>query len=145
VAVIAISRGSRSGGQRLAECLSERLGWPVLGRELVAHAADRFDVSEAALVDAMERAPRRWQRNGRRYTYVVAVQAALAEQVAAGDLVYHGLCGQLCCAAARRAARPPDRAPIEAGSDAQQEQGLDAASAAAEIERVDAARASGCA
>lgn len=142
MAVIAISRGSRSGGKRLAECLGESLGWPVLGRELVQHAADRFDVSEAALADAMERAPRRWQRNGRRYAYVVAVQAALAERVAAGDVVYHGLCGQLLLRGLPGVLRVRLIAPIESRVQVlRQEQGLDAASAAAEIERVDAARA----
>jgi len=142
MAVIAISRGSRSGGKRLAECLGARLGWPVLGRELVQHAADRFDVSEAALADAMERAPRRWQRNGRRYAYVVAVQAALAEQVAAGDLVYHGLCGQLLLRGLPGVLRVRLIAPIESRIRVlREEQGLDAAAAAAEIERVDAARA----
>jgi cytidylate kinase len=96
VAIITICRGSRSGGQALAECLADRLGYPLLGREVIQHAADELGVSEAALTEKMEKAPRLWDRHAViRRVYVVAVQAALAEQVAGGNLVYHGLAGQL--------------------------------------------------
>ncbi len=45
MAVICISRGSKSGGQAMAECLGTRLGYPVLGREVVQEAAAGLGVS----------------------------------------------------------------------------------------------------
>jgi cytidylate kinase len=96
MAIITICRGSRSGGQALAECLADELGYPLLGREVLQLAAEELGVSEALLTQRMQEAPRLWDRHAAiRRVYVVAVQAALAEQVAEGDLVYHGLAGQL--------------------------------------------------
>jgi cytidylate kinase len=96
VAIVTICRGSRSGGQALAECLADRLQYPLLGREVIQQAAVELGVSEEALARKMEQAPRLWDRHAViRRVYVVAVQAALAEHVATGNLVYHGLAGQL--------------------------------------------------
>lgn len=96
MAIVTICRGTRSGGQALAECLAERLRWPIVGREILQEAAAELGVSEALLTERMREAPRLWDRHAAiRRTYVVAVQAALAERGAPGNLVYHGLAGQL--------------------------------------------------
>jgi len=96
VAIITISRGSKSGGQQMAECLAAQLQYPIVGREIVQEAASRLGVSDEALSHQMEHAPKLWDRNAAtRRLYVAAVQATLAEHVAEGDLVYHGLAGQL--------------------------------------------------
>lgn len=96
MAIIAICRGTMSGGQALAEALAAELGYPILGREVVQEAADRLEVSEALLRQKMERAPGLWERYATmRRVYVVAVQSALAEHAAGGNLVYHGLAGGL--------------------------------------------------
>jgi cytidylate kinase len=96
VAVITICRGTRSGGQALAECVAERLGYPIVGREILQPAAAELGVSEELLTRRMQEAPRLWDRHAAiRRVYVVAVQAALAERIVAGNLVYHGLAGQL--------------------------------------------------
>jgi cytidylate kinase len=94
--LITISRGSMSGGQDLAECISTSLGAPCIGREILVDAAAKLGVPEQVLVKKMEKGPGLWERlTLERRIYVVAVQAALAEHVVSGNLVYHGLAGHL--------------------------------------------------
>lgn len=96
MAIIPICRGTRSGGQALAECLARHLDYPILGREVVQHAAEELGVSARALEEEMCKRPGLWDHfSSMRHLYVVAVQAALAEQAAGGRLVYHGLAGGL--------------------------------------------------
>jgi cytidylate kinase len=96
VAIITVSRGSMSGGEALATCLSGTLGYPMVGREVLVAAAEKLGVTEEQLTRKMVRSPGLWDRmTSNRRTYVTAVQAALAEQSAAGDLVYHGHAGHL--------------------------------------------------
>jgi len=96
MAIVSVCRGTKSGGKAFAECLADQLGYPVVGREIVQAAAADLGVSEADLTRQFEQAPRRWDRQAAtRRVYVVGVQAALAEHVATGDLVYHGLAGQV--------------------------------------------------
>jgi len=99
MAVISICRGTKSGGEEMARCLGEQLGYPVVAREVVSEAASDLGVSEEALSRGMERTPRLWNRqSSERRLYIAAVQAALAEHVAGGDLIYHGRAGQLLLA-----------------------------------------------
>ncbi len=89
--LIIISRGSMSGGQALAECLAGALGSPCVGREIVVEAAARLGVPQQLLSEKLEKGPSFWQRlTMERRLYVAAVQAALAEHAARGDLIYHG-------------------------------------------------------
>jgi len=94
--IITVSRGSMSGGRELAECLASTLGIPCLGREILVDAAAKLGVPEQVLSKKMERGPGLLDRlTLERRIYVVAVQAALAEKIESGNLVYHGLAGQL--------------------------------------------------
>ncbi len=94
--LITISRGSMSGGQDLAECISAALGSPCIGREILVDAAAKLGVPQQVLARKMEKGPGLWDRlTLERRIYVVAVQAALAEHVVSGNLVYHGLAGQM--------------------------------------------------
>lgn len=94
--IITISRGSMSGGRALAECLSRALGSPCVGREIVVEAAAKLGVPEQVLAKKIEKGPGLWERlTLERRIYTVAVQAALAEHIEKGDLVYHGLAGHL--------------------------------------------------
>jgi cytidylate kinase len=96
VPLITISRGSMSGGQALASCLSAALGAPCIGRELVVEAAAKLGVSEEVISQKLERSPGLWERmTHERRIYVTALQAALAEHVAGGNLVYHGFADHL--------------------------------------------------
>ncbi len=93
--LITISRGSMSGGQALAECLAGALGSPCIGREIVVEAAAKLGVSQQVLSQKLEKSPGLWHRlTLERRLYVAAVQAALAEHAATGDLIYHGYAGQ---------------------------------------------------
>ena len=94
--IITISRGSMSGGKTLAECLSNAFGSPCVGREILVDAAEKLGVPEQVLAKKMEKGPGLWdQLTLERRMYVVAVQSALAEYVAKGDLIYHGLAGHM--------------------------------------------------
>jgi cytidylate kinase len=85
-----------SGGKELAECVSAALGSPCVGREILIDAAAKLGVPEQVLAKKMEKGPGLWDRlTLERRIYVVAVQAALAEHVVSGDLVYHGLAGHM--------------------------------------------------
>lgn len=95
VAIITISRGSLSGGKALAECLSRKLGYPTLGREVLQEAAESLGASEESFRGKFETTPGLWARlTQEREKYILAVQTALAEWCTRGDLIYHGLAGQ---------------------------------------------------
>jgi cytidylate kinase len=95
VAIITISRGSLSGGKALAGCLADRLGYPMLGREVLQEAAEALGLSESVFREKYEATPTLWARLTReREKYTLAVQTALAEWCTRGNLVYHGLSGQ---------------------------------------------------
>lgn len=95
MAIITISRGSLSGGKALAGCLADRLGYPILGREVLLEAAESMGVSEEVFREKFEAAPGLWARLTReREKYTLAIQTSLAEWCTRGDLVYHGLSGQ---------------------------------------------------
>ena len=95
MAIITISRGSLSGGRALAECLSARLGYPNVGREVLQEAAERVGVSEEAFRGKFETTPGLWARlTKEREKYLLAAQTSLAEWCTRGNLIYHGLAGQ---------------------------------------------------
>ena len=96
MAIIAISRGTMSGGLAVAECLADRLGYPCVGREVLQAAATTLGASEETVRRKLQTPPGPWDLMTReRHAYVVAVQAALAARCVQGRLVYHGLAGQL--------------------------------------------------
>ena len=96
MAIITISRGTKSGGRAVAECLATRLRYPCVGREVLQQAAETLGASEETVRHKLQQPPGPWDRMTRERTaYIVAVQAALAERCVGGDLVYHGLAGQL--------------------------------------------------
>lgn len=94
--IITISRGSMSGGKDLAECISASLDCPCIGREILIEASSNLGVPQQILAKKMEKGPRLWDRlTLERRIYVIAVQAALAEHILSGNLVYHGLAGHM--------------------------------------------------
>ncbi|MFC1530540.1 cytidylate kinase family protein [Gemmatimonadota bacterium] len=96
MAIIAVSRGTKSGGMAMAECLAEELGYPLLGREVAQEAAATLGVEESELISRWETPPKLWERHSAAIRlYKAAVLATLADHVVEGNLVYHGLCGQL--------------------------------------------------
>ena len=115
MAIITISRGSMSGGKALGECVASALGCACIAREVLVEAAAKLGVSEEFLRERIERSPGFWDRlTAERRTYVLAVQAALAEHVCGGDVVYHGLAGHLLLREVPKVLRIRLIAPIEA-------------------------------
>ncbi|NIM52711.1 MAG: hypothetical protein GTO22_26275 [Gemmatimonadales bacterium] len=144
MAIITISRGTKSGGQAIAEYCAGQFHWPIVGWEVVQQAAAKLGVSEEALGRKMEDAPKLWDRHSAtRRLYVAAVQAALAEHVAEGNLVYHGLAGGVLLRGLPSVLRVRLIAPIELRvRTLMEEHQMDQVSAEQFIRDVDAARAS---
>ncbi|MFG1690858.1 AAA family ATPase [Gemmatimonadota bacterium] len=94
--IITISRGTMSGGKALAECLAEFLGYRCVARQVVRDAAESLGASPEAFSAEFEAIPGLWSRlTTEREIYSLAMQTALAEICAEGDLIYHGLAGQV--------------------------------------------------
>ena len=94
MAIVTISRGSMSGGEAFANCLASRLGYPVLGREVLVAAAARLGVTEDVLKEKIQTSAGLFEKlTTDRHIYLVALQSALADQCASGNLIYHGHAG----------------------------------------------------
>jgi len=96
MSIITISRGSFGGGVMLAECLGAALGYRCLSREAVAEKAAAPGVSQEQLLDALSKPPGFLERfRHERYQFIALFQAALAEEVKGGKVVYHCNAGHL--------------------------------------------------
>ncbi len=96
--IITISRGAFSGGKKLAECLSKKLGYRSLSREVMINAAAEYGISEDRLLEALEQKPRIEDRIGlelNRFHYLSFVQAALCEEAKDDNVIYHGNGGHI--------------------------------------------------
>jgi len=95
MAIIAISRGTFTGGEALAKRVAERLGYRCLGREEnLKLVAKMYRVSKEGFTAAMEKRPPFWERVlGERAGYLNIVRATLCEQAESDNLVYHGYLG----------------------------------------------------
>jgi cytidylate kinase len=114
VSVITISRGSFSGGKTLAECLGNALGYRCLDRETVAERAAASGVAQEELLDALLKPPSFLERfKHQRYQYLALFQAALAEEVKTGRVIYHGNAGHLLLKGASPVLKVRVIAPVE--------------------------------
>ncbi len=98
MAIITISRGTFSGGQKLAECLASKLGYESLSREILVEAAEKYGISENELTNAMKAKPaivERLSLNIDRVRYLSFIQATLCEHVKNDNVVYYGHAGHL--------------------------------------------------
>ncbi len=96
MAIVAISRGSYTGGIAVAERLARELGHPCISREVVLDAAEDAGVEERELQSTLEDPPRFWEKTpGRIPAHLNLVRAALLRRAQAGGLVYHGYAGHL--------------------------------------------------
>jgi cytidylate kinase len=96
MSIITISRGTLSGGQRLAKCLATNLGSQILSREVLAEAAQRYGVSEEKLARGLEQPPSFWDRfRIDRQIYLTVIRATLCQRVRKDNVVYHGNAGHL--------------------------------------------------
>lgn len=114
MSVITISRGSFSGGKALAECLACDLGYRCVDREAIVERAAASGVSQGELLDALLKPPGFLERfKHKRYQYLTLFQAALAEEVKTGKVVYHGNAGHLMLRGASPVLRVRIIAPLE--------------------------------
>ena len=96
MAVITISQGTFSGGRMLAEAVSQRLGYKVLDRSDLIGKAAQWGVSQEELRAAIEKPPSFFgQSQHTKYRYLAFIQAALTEELKAGNVIYDGLAGHL--------------------------------------------------
>ena len=144
MSIITIQRGTKSGGEALADCLGGQLGYPVLGAEVLEDAAAQLGVPAKDVGEKMEERPGRFGRKPLiTKLYVAAVRAALIDQARAGNLIYHGLAGGLLLRRLPGVLRVRLIAPMEFRIGALMEShGMDEASAESYIKEVDEARAS---
>jgi cytidylate kinase/CBS domain-containing protein len=113
--IITISRGSCTGGARLAEELHKRLGWKVLGQEDVSSAAAKaYRMTEQELFRGLYLPANFYERFTHRKTrYLLATQATVTELFADGNGIYHGLAGQFLFADLCNAFKVRIVAPME--------------------------------
>ncbi len=98
MSIITISRGTFSGGEKLAECLAKKLGYKPVSREILVEAAEKYGISENQLITAMETKPaikERLSLNIDRFRYLSYIQATLCEQAKNDNIVYDGHAGHL--------------------------------------------------
>lgn len=96
MSIIAISRGTFSGGEAVAQAIAERLGYRCVSREVVVEASADYGVSADEITRAMDVRPPLWRRlAGQREAYLTLVRATLCRHAVNGNLVYHGHLGHL--------------------------------------------------
>ncbi len=94
--IITLSRGSKSGGEKLAKLLAEELGcYNLISREVLVKASEEYGITENNLNKAMSKPPKPWERSAGnpRLQYLTFIRAALLDFAADGCLIYHGNAG----------------------------------------------------
>ena len=98
----------------LAEALAKRLGYRSIDRDQVIQKAAAWGVSQDHLRAAIEKPPSfLGQSQHTKYVYLAFIQAALTEEVRAGDAIYHGLAGHLLLDTGPHVLRTRIIAPME--------------------------------
>jgi cytidylate kinase len=96
VAIITISRGTMSGGRKLAEMLADSLGYRCVSREVIIKTADAYGIAESKLFEAIQKSPSILQKfTFEREHYLAFIQATLCEYAKDDNLIYHGHAGHL--------------------------------------------------
>ena len=98
----------------LAEALVQRLGYRCVDRGQLIEKAAKWGVSEDDLRTAIEKPPTfLGQSPHKKYLYLTFIQAALVEEVRAGNVIYHGLAGHLLLGRGPHVLRTRVIAPME--------------------------------
>ncbi len=144
MSIITISRGTLSGGQRLAGCLARSLDYRLISREVLAEAAHRYGVHEEDLARGLEQPPSFWDRFGiERQIYLTVIRATLCQLVREDNVVYHGHAGHLLLQGVDHVLRVRVIAPLAYRvKAAMTTQGVDEKGAEAYIQRRDQERIS---
>lgn len=141
--IVMISRGFPAGCQAVAETVAASLACPCIGREILLEAATKLGVSVDLLSRKIEQTPSVWDRlTLERRDYIVGLQAALAEHVVAGNLVYHSYAGHILLKELAGVLRVRVVAPLEARiREAMESESLSRHLAEAAVKRYDEERA----
>ncbi len=114
MAIITISRGSKSGGEKLAHCLSERLGYNIFSHEVILEGARKYNILEEELLTRLKESPNFWRKFTMEHKrYLIFVQCALLDAVKQDNVVYHGYAGQVFLRAIHHVLKTRLDAPIE--------------------------------
>lgn len=114
MAIITISRGTKSGGEKLAQCLSERLGYKSLSHEVILEGARKYNILEEELVTGLKSSPTFWRKFTMEHRrYLIFVQCALLDAVKQDNVVYHGYAGQVFLRGIQHVLKTRLDAPIE--------------------------------
>jgi len=96
MAIITVSRGTFSGGQILAKCIAEKLGYRCISREVLVGAAREFGAPLEKLSNALAEPPGFLHHlTAERVHYLAYIRAELYKEVKDDRVVYHGLAGHL--------------------------------------------------
>ena len=96
MSIITISRGTFSGGQSLAECVAEKMGYRCIARRVLRQAAREYGVDEEKMYKSLIGKPGLLDRlTLERVHYTTYIQAALCKEVQSDNVVYHGHAGHL--------------------------------------------------
>jgi len=96
MSIITISRGSFSHGKDVAKKLAEKLGYQCISREILLQASEQFNIPEIKLLRAVHDPPSIFDRlTYGRERYVSYIRETLLQYFEKGNVVYHGLAGQL--------------------------------------------------
>jgi cytidylate kinase len=94
MAIITISRGTMSGGEKLAHMLCKELGYKCISREIIIKAADDYGVEEHKLFEAINKSPSILRKlTFEKERYLAYIQASLCEYAKDDNLIYHGHAG----------------------------------------------------
>lgn len=94
MSIITISRGTMSGGKKLAEALADKLHYRCVSREIIIKAASEYGIPEEKLLEAIGKSPSIFQKlTFEKERYLAYIQAILCEYARDDNLIYHGNAG----------------------------------------------------
>jgi len=112
--VVAISREMGSGGYEIGAAVAKALNFEYVNRQILLEAAHVHGVSEAALVDVVERRPSLWERfDAERRRYLSFLEAAYYAFAERGNLVTASRSGPFFVRDVQHALKVRIMAPVE--------------------------------
>jgi cytidylate kinase len=96
MAVVLVSRGSMSGGQKVAECLSRDGGFLCISREDLVETVNHYGSLAVQLTEQVSKASRNYEQFSKlRRPYRIFMKKALLQYARNGNLAYFGYSGHL--------------------------------------------------
>lgn len=94
MSVIVISKGSYSHGGEVGKKVAQRLGLDCISRDILIDASKKFNISKLRLIRAIEDAPSFLEKyTFGREKYIRYIKAAILNELAKGNIIYHGFAG----------------------------------------------------